>query len=47
MFRTVTTAGVGAFILVTCITLGVGSLFASENEAIQEEQNLYLDQQKM
>ena len=42
MFRTVTTAGVGAFILVTCITLGVGSLFASENEVIQEEQNFII-----
>ena len=42
MFRTLTSLGVGAFMLATCITLGVGSLFASEKEAIQEEQSFII-----
>ena len=37
MFRILVNIGVSAVVLAVCITLGVGSVLAAEEEAVQEE----------
>ena len=42
MFRILVNIGVSAVVLAVCITLGVGSVLAAEEEVVQEEQDLII-----